>query len=206
MTQEQVAKMKEISKKWNIDFKKINFVRCNMGFVKLVEQDSDPPFIDNSEEIKKVINSKTIYSMPIDKKTPFSHFYQTLGSIGRFVPHPIKKISFKLQTGEIITITDPFTIEGIRQGLEMNERLILKSESRKAKRPPSKIKPLFKESIQVIYAEAPDGSENSKYLFVGRIFSEMGYLKVFQQWDNDPGGYISHEDYLIDKIKNGLIK
>lgn len=199
--------LNEMAIRYNIPFQLLDAITWDLFRAKNCKDWGEHRPIDNSDVVEKIISSRPLTTLPKDENTVFDPNYrEVLDKTGAFVQHPIQKISFKLDTGEILNIKDPTTIEVIRWGLEYFRGELLKTNTRNAHRPKSKRRYHEKKAALLIKAAAPDGSENSKYLFIGNIFADMGYLKNYEAWDNDPGGAITHEEYLIDKIKNILTK
>jgi hypothetical protein len=211
---------KEISEKYAIERDQLTKISNILWEAFMIRIKGQYRPIDDSETINKIISERPrlsrithefdtnpIYQIEENPKyqRDYDHAYQNFRQVyGIDERHPIKRISFKLASGEILSITDPATIEGIRQGLEKNQKHILKSDAREAHRPKSEKKARVKKAIELTLSFAPDGSDNSKYLFVGNIFADMGYVKNYEAWDNDPGGFANYNEYLTSFIKNAL--
>jgi hypothetical protein len=195
----------EISEKYKIGHDHLIKINSFLFDALLIRIKGEYRPIDDSENVNKIIAARPRLSGSL-YKSAFNYNYQSyLQTSAHNEPHPIQRISFKLESGEILTITDQATIEGIRQGLEVNEKHIIKTDARKAHRPKSQKKAKVKKAIELTLSFAPDGSDNSKYLFVGNIFADMGYVKNYEAWDNDPGGYANYNEYLTSFIKNALL-
>jgi len=196
----------EISEKYKIGHDHLININKQLWEAFLIRIKGPYRRIDDSKTIRKIISERPRLSKPLFNGSFDYHYEHFMQSTGINEPHPIKKISFKLASGEILSITDQVIIERIRQGLEKNLSIIHETDAKGAHRPKSEKKAKVKKAIELTLSFAPDGSDNSKYLFVGNIFADMGYVKNYEAWDNDPGGFVNYNEYLTTFIYNALFK
>lgn len=200
--------IQEISEKHSIDVNTLRFVKADLTFANNVDKKLGNETYkqkDQTKEINKIVNAAPWASLVNDSENYNPDYQIFLKSYHQKWPHPIEKITFKLKGSETVVISDEIVIELIRQGLKNYLTQLPKPEKTAAHRPKLKQRMFLKRAVNKLLKVAPDGSQNSKYIFVADILVDFGYLKTEDQFnDFDVKDYDSHHDYKLSNVKNAL--
>lgn len=187
----------EIAKKYGIDPARLDKILSNLKFIG-----SDFPEFRVSKKDAEQLDrlAKLESTCYVDKK--INSF--TRENINVVLAKPlVKKITIELTEGKNIVFEDHLLVElflSNLQRLAQNNCL----QVNPAHRPRSRNREILKSIVDELMKLSDGKNPNQRMLFAGNFLCDVGYLMNPEQWEDNPGNYISHKEYLLSKVKNAL--
>lgn len=151
----------------------------------------------DQKDLNAIINAKPEVNPVIGK------FSRSKKYVEKMETSAITKITFKIGK-EKYSITNELFIEIVRKSLAN----YYVPNPITANIPKNLGRELLRRSIIDFIRMRGNVNENEHQQFkdAGNFLADIGYLKDADEWDKDPGNYVSHNEYLVSRVKRLINK